>query len=76
MERNYKDLPLQQDYLDSYLETFFDQQQALKQRDCNRERSKLTVKFGCVGKDDATVIIYFKGDGTSTIQYKTGKITN
>lgn len=73
MERNYQNLLLQQDCLDAYLAEFIRDYPAYTLRLDDATTSKRTIKFGCVGVDDATVILFFKANGTTTVQYKTGK---
>jgi hypothetical protein len=73
VEKNYQNLTLQQDCIDTYLSEFFSQYTNYLTRDDNVTAAKRTIKFGHVGVDDATVILFFKAKGTTTIQYKTGK---
>jgi hypothetical protein len=73
VERNYQDLTLQQDCIDAYLSDFFSQHTNYAIRNDDITAAKRTIKFSQVGVDDATVILFFKAKGTTTVQYKTGK---
>lgn len=73
MERNYQDLALQQNQLDEYLSTYLEINQKVTIRSDDSSPSKRTIKLGYVGVDDATIILFFKNTGTTTIQFKTGK---
>lgn len=73
MERSYQDLNLRRENIDSYISEFIKTDSRLKIREDNEADSKRTIKFGSVGIEDATVILFFKKNGTTTITYKTGK---
>lgn len=73
MERSYKDLNLQQENIDSYIREFIETNSRLKIRDDNKTESNQTIKFGYVGGEDATVILFLKNNGTTTINFKNGK---
>jgi hypothetical protein len=73
MERNYQDLALQRDKLDGHLIQYLNNNPNLTIRSDDVTSSKRTIKFGHVGVDDATVILFFKKNGVTTIQFITGK---
>lgn len=73
MERNYQNLTLQQDCIDAYFGEFLSQYTNYAVRMDDTTASKRTIKFGHIGAEDATVILFFTSKGTTTIQYKTGK---
>lgn len=73
MEKNYQNLPFKQELTDTYLDTFFSQNSHLAIRSKDRTESKYTIKFGGIELDDATVVLFVKGSGLTTIQYKTGR---
>lgn len=73
MTVEFKDLPLKQEMLSGYLDDFLTKNPKLALRDNKKEASKQTIKIGAVGHDDATVVLFFKTGGLTTIQYKTGK---
>jgi hypothetical protein len=73
VEKNYQNLTLQQDCIDEYFDEFFNQNTNYAIRTNDVTNTQRTIKFGHVGADDATVTLFFKAKGTTTIQYKTGK---
>ncbi|NOQ35489.1 MAG: hypothetical protein GQ569_06285 [Methylococcaceae bacterium] len=73
MERNYQNLVLQQDRLNEYLEQYLAENSRIKIRNDDITVAKRTIKLGYIGTDDATVILFFKKNGVTTIQFKTGK---
>jgi len=73
VERDYSNLALELDKLDQFIQEFFSSQTTLINRSDTRNASQRTIKFGRAGIEDATVNLYFKANGTTTIQCKTGK---
>lgn len=73
MDKNYQDLPFKQELTGAYFDAFFSQNSHLKIRTQERTEAKCTIQFGGVGLDDATVVLFFKAGGLTTIQYKTGR---
>ncbi|WP_232611059.1 type II toxin-antitoxin system RnlA family toxin [Photobacterium phosphoreum] len=73
MERNYQELAFHQEKLNSFIDQFFSANNKYQIRNQDLTNSRLTLKFGCMGQDDATVILHFKRNGTTTVQFKTGK---
>jgi hypothetical protein len=73
MDRNYQDLALQQENIDKHLQDYLNQFSTYKVRKDNKTQNKRTIKFGYAGVNDATLILFFKTTGLTTIQYKTGK---
>ncbi|GIC14278.1 putative cell division protein [Vibrio cholerae] len=73
MDKNYQDLPFKQELTNTYIDTFFSQNTNFSIRSRELTNTKFTIKFGGVGLDDATVVLYFKAGGLTTIQYKTGR---
>ncbi|MEZ9043203.1 MULTISPECIES: type II toxin-antitoxin system RnlA family toxin [unclassified Vibrio] len=73
MDKNYQDLPFKQELTATYFDSFFSQNSHLKIRSQDRTDAKYTIKFGGIGLDDATVVLFYKTGGLTTIQYKTGR---
>lgn len=72
-ERSYSNLTLHLENLDKFLQDFFSTKTALTKRSDTPNGSQRTIKFGRTGIEDATVVLFFKQTGTTTIQFKTGK---
>ena len=73
MEDNYQNLALQLDQLDDYLKQYLNDNHNVNILNDDITQSKRTIKLGDAGVDNATVILYFKNDGLTTVQFKTGK---
>lgn len=71
-ESKYNNLNLNREKLDSYVTTFFEQNRFASYED-KEEGDRRILRFGAMGTSPATVILYFKSVGTTTIQYKTGR---
>ena len=73
MERNYQDLALKPYKIDEYIYQFSNENIDVCILSDVITSDKRTIKLGYIGANEATINIFFKKDGLTTIQYKTGK---
>jgi len=73
MDRNYQNLALRQDMLDEFLSQYLESKSNVKVRSDDVSQGKRVIKIGYAGVDDATINLFFKKNGVTTIQFKTGK---
>jgi hypothetical protein len=73
MDRNYQNLALRQDMLDEFLSQYLEDNKNVKVRSDEVVKGTRVIKIGYAGVDDATINIFFKKNGVTTIQFKTGK---
>lgn len=64
---------LRKEQLEAYKQEFSEKNPSITLRDHLKASSKDTFTFIKVGQDPATVILFYKANGLTTIQYKTGK---